>query len=248
MALQAWTKSLVLVGILVVIAAGCEGGGPTTPSPTLTPTAMPPRPNGQAFEVSGVVTDDQGMPVVGAEVTMSHWLEGRVLRPSVRTNGSGGYTIAFTSNPFVNGSDRGAARAEVVAEGYEWYWRTVVATIPPLVENFRLHRLERLTAGGSIVLSVTLDNGDCTGWLAKPCGRLRVAAPADGNLTIEAVPTEVPAGLPQIQACCVSGNEVYGNPVTLPVAAGTEVWVEVGQQRAGFSLSRSFIVKTSLDD
>jgi hypothetical protein len=70
---------------------------------------------------------------------------------------------------------------------------------------------------------------------------------ADGNLTIEAVPTQVPAGLPQIEACCLSGNERYGNPVTLPVAAGTEVWVEVGQERPGFTASVSFIVKTSLE-
>jgi hypothetical protein len=172
-----------------------------------------------------------------------------VRRPSVRTDASGAYTIGFTSNPYMNGTSgsRGAARAEVVAEGYEWYWRTVLATIPPLVESFRLHRIQRVTAGDSIVLSVTLDNGECTGWLAGPCGRLRVAALGDGNLTIEAVPTQVPAGLPQIQACCLSGNERYGNPVTLPVAAGTEVWVEVGQERPGFTTSVLFIVKTSLE-
>jgi hypothetical protein len=32
-------------------------------------------------------------------MTMSHWLGGIVRRPSVLTNGSGGYTIGFTSNP-----------------------------------------------------------------------------------------------------------------------------------------------------
>jgi len=209
---------------------------------------MPLPSNGEAFEVTGVVTDDQGVPVAGAEVTMSHWLGGMVHRPSVRTDGSGGYTIGFTSNPYMNGTSgsRGAARAEVVAEGYEWYWRTVVATIPRLVENFRLHRIKRVSAGDSIVLSVTPDNGQCIGWLYGPCGRLRVAAPADGNLTVEAIPTQLPGGFPQIQVCCLSGNEVYGNPVTLRVTAGSEMWVEVGQERAGFTTSVSFIVKTSL--
>jgi hypothetical protein len=227
------------VVLLLILASAC--GGSTTTSPTPLPS------NGEAFEVTGVVTDDQGMPVAGAEVTMSHWLGGLVRRPSVRTDASGGYTIGFTSNPYMNGTSgsRGAARAEVVAEGYEWYWRTVLATFPRLVENFRLHRIQRVTAGDSSVLFVTPDNGECTGWLAGPCGRLRVAAIADGNLTIEAVPTQVPAGLPQIEACCVSGNERYGNPVTLPVTAGAEVWVEVGQERPGFTTSVSFTVKTS---
>ena len=234
----------VVAVVLVIVAAGCEGGGPTTPTGT-------PRPsNGEAFEVTGVVTDDQGVPVAGAEVTMSHWLGGIVRRPSMRTDASGGYTIGFTSNPWMGGtSGRGAARAEVVAEGYDWYWRTVPATIPRPVENFRLHRIKRVTAGGSIVLSVTPENGECTGWLPGPCGRLRVSALADGNLMIEAVPTQVGAGLPQIEVCCVSGGERGGNPVTLPVTAGTEVWVEVGQPPgpAGFTTGESVIVKTSLE-
>lgn len=84
----------VVAVVLVIFAAGCKGGGPTTPTGT-------PRPsNGEAFEVTGVVTDDQGVPVAGAEVTMSH-LAGR---PSVRTDASGGYTIGFTSNPFMIGT------------------------------------------------------------------------------------------------------------------------------------------------
>jgi hypothetical protein len=56
----------------------------------------------------------------------------------------------------------------------------------------------------------------------------------------------VAAALPQIQVCCVSGNEVYGNPVTLPVTAGREMWVEVGQLGPGITASASVIVKTSL--
>jgi hypothetical protein len=233
---------VVCLGVPVIFAAGCKGGGPATP--TGTPLAS----NGEAFEVTGIVTDDQGAPVAGAVVTMSHWLGGMVYRPSVRTDASGGYTIAFTSNPWTMGTtrNRAAARAEIVADTYDWYWSSIVATSSHLVENFRLQRIKRVTAGDSIVLAVTPANGDCTGWQLPPCGRLRVAAPADGNLTIEAVPTQMPAGLPQIEVCCVSGNEVGGNPVTLPVQAGSEMWVEVGQTR-GVTASESVIVKTSLE-
>ena len=120
-----------------------------------------------------------------------------------------------------------------------------MATGPHLVENFRLQRVKSMTAGDSIVLSVAPDNGDCLGWLYGPCGRVRVAAPADGNLTVEAVLTQGSAGLLQLEVCCVSGNERYGNPVTLPVTAGTEVSVEVGQSAAGVTTSQTVAVKTS---
>jgi hypothetical protein len=243
------------VVLLVTLASACsKGGGPTTPTGTSllstgalsAATATPLPSNGEAFAVTGIVTDDRGVPVAGAEVTMAHWLGGHAQRPSVRTDASGGYSIAFTSNPWMSDTiGRGAARAEIVAEGYDWYWRTVVGSSSHLVENFRIHRIKRVTAGDSIVLSVTPDIGDCTGWQYPPCGRLRVTASAGGNLTIEAIPTQASAGLPSIEVCCASGSEVYGNPVTLPVTAGSEVWVEVGQTR-GATPSQSVTVKTSL--
>jgi hypothetical protein len=226
---------------LVILAAGCKRGGPTTP------TGTPLSANGEPFEVTGVVSDEEGAPVPGAAVTMAHYLGGFLRRPSVLTDASGGYTISFTANPWMMGtSGRGAARAEIFAADYEQYQRTVMATGPRLVENFRLHHIKRITAGDSIVLSVTPDNGECIGWLVGPCGRVRVAALASGNLTVEAIPTPVPAPLPQLEVCCVSGNERGGNPVTLPVTAGTEVQVEVGQP-PGSMTSQSVIVKTSFE-
>jgi hypothetical protein len=232
----------VMAVVLGIFATGCQGGGPTTP------TGMHPPSNGEAFEVTGIVTDDQGVPVAGAVVTMRYWLGGFIGAPSMRTDASGGYTIGFTANPWMIGTtgSRAAARAEVVADGYDWYLRNVLAT-NPRVENFRLLRsIKPMTAGDSIVVSVTPDSGDCPGWLLGPCARLRVEAPANGNLTVEAVPTQEGAGAPQIQVCCVSGNERYGNPITLPVTAGSEVQVDVGQT-PGFTTSESVIVKTSLE-
>ena len=62
---------------------------------------------------------------------------------------------------------------------------------------------------------------------------LGLSALADGRLTIEGDLMEEQASLPALQVCCVSGNERYGNPVTIPVTARTEVYVEVGQTGAG---------------
>ena len=251
---SARTLALAAALMATVCAAGCRGGGPTEPSNTRPPatgtpspsTPTPPPTNGETFSVTGIVTDDQGVPIAGARVTMSHYLGGRSYRPTVLTDASGHYAIAFTSNPWTNTSGRGAARAEIVAENYDWYWRNVLATGPQLVENFRLHHLKRIAAGDSIVVSVTPENGDCTGWQYGPCGRLRVTVAADGNLTVEAVLTQESAALPQLEVCCLNGNEQYGNPVTLRVAAGTEMWVEIGQSAAGVTASQTVIVKTSL--
>jgi hypothetical protein len=197
--------------------------------------------------VSGLVTNDQGTPMANVAVTMRYWLGGFISAPSVLTDASGGYTIGFTSNPWDNANGRGAARAEVVAEGYDLYTRTVLATGPHLVESFRLHRHQRVTAGDSIVVSVTSDNGDCLGWLYGPCGRTGIAVTINGNLTIEAVPTQPGAALPQLEVCCVTGSERYGNPVTVPVKAGTEMSLEIGQASAGVTTSQTVIVRTSLE-
>ena len=106
--------------MMLVCLTACDGRGPATP------TGAAPPPNGEPFEVTGVVTDDQGVPLADAAVTMRYWLGGFVKAPSVLTEASGGYTISFTSNPWMMGTGgRGAARAEIFAEGYEQYERTV---------------------------------------------------------------------------------------------------------------------------
>lgn len=65
---------------LVILAAGCKGG-PTTGTPLSA--------NGGPFEVTGVVSDEDGAPVPGAAVTMTHCLESFLRRPSVLTDALG---------------------------------------------------------------------------------------------------------------------------------------------------------------
>jgi hypothetical protein len=242
--------TLVIATLVAACAAACgTDREPTALGPT-TPTAQPQAPpltppSGEAFDVSGIVTDDRDTPVAGVQVTMRYRLEGRDLHAVALTDASGRYEIRFTSTPWTWPQGRGAARAEIMADGYDWYWRTVWATGPQLVENFRLNRLKRIGAGESIVMSLTPDNGDCLGWLYGPCGRVRVTVPADGDLMLEAVPLQRTADLPVLEVCCVSGNEVYGNPLTIQVPAGMEVWVEVGQKGPGGLPSETVAVNTS---
>lgn len=237
--------ALTIAMLIAGCAAACNSRGPTTPTAAAS-QATPPTTSGETFAVTGIVTDDRDAPIAGAQVTMRYYLDGRIFTSVVATDASGGYAVQFTSNPFSMSDGRSAARAEVVADGFDWYWRNVPAT-SPRVENFRLRRITHIKAGGSGVVSVTSEIGSCLGWLYGPCGRARVTVLVDGNLTVEAVPTEATAAPPQLEVCCVSGNEVYGNPVTLPVTAGMEVWVEVGQKGPGGIPSKTVEVKTSFE-
>jgi len=68
---------------------------------------------------------------------------------SVLTDESGSYRSSFTATPMQNGF---VARAQVVADGYEEYWRDLIRSAgTTFVENFRLNRLVRVSARDSIV-------------------------------------------------------------------------------------------------
>ena len=123
-------RTLVFASTLAVTVCviGCRGrsNSPTGPSDTQSPatgtppSSMPSPTNGETFAVTGVVTDDLGAPIAGVPVTMSHWLGGRVFRPTVLTDASGHYAIEFSSNPWTNTSGRWTAKAEIITEDYDW--------------------------------------------------------------------------------------------------------------------------------
>jgi len=230
--------------VLLIFAAACHG---TPTSPSRSP-ALAAR--GEPFEVTGVVNDDAGRPLQAIPVTMRHWLGGLIQSPAALTDATGAYKIAFTANPWNEGSSgSAAARAELIADGYEWYYRTIYVTGPQLVENFRLHPLQRIAPGESVVFQMAPDDGLCVtelSWtLATVCRTARVTAQANGSMTVEAI-SQGDAGRPLVSVCCVSGSDRGGNPVTLPVTAATEFTVEVGLN-GGFTTTQSVMVKTSFD-
>ncbi len=134
-----------------------------------------------------------------------------------------------------------------MAEGYELYWRSLRAVlgVTNLVGNFPLYPIRRVAAGDSMVAAFPSDIGECTGWVAERCGIVRMAVPSAGILTVEVTPTDQSAGQPALEICCVAGNEIYGNPLTLSVDAGSESTVKIGLRR-GSTAAESFVVKTSL--
>jgi len=96
------------------------------------------------------------------------------------------------------------------------------------------------------VLSIAPDDGECsTDAIFGLCRIVRVTAPADGTMTVEALSTQPAAEQPQVAVCCVSGNERDGNPLTMPVTARTAYYeVQIGLSR-GITTSQSVLLKTS---
>ena len=228
----------VLLALAVIVVGGCDGRGPVQP------TGSSPAVSGESFEVTGIVTDERGAPMPGATVTMGYYQGGLLQWSAVRTDASGGYRVGFTARASGTGF---VARAQVLAEGYEEYWRSLSdSNRRTFVENFRLYRTTRIAAGDSVVLSVPPDVGECVGWVAEACPYVGVTVPTPGHLTIEVTATDPSAPAPPVEVCCVGGDERYGNPITVPVPAGIELDVKVGVQR-NFTTPRSFLVTTAFE-
>jgi hypothetical protein len=235
------TSDLTVLLISGIALVGCDGRGPTQPTTAKQSRSI----TGETFEVTGIVTDERGVPLPGAVVTMGAWRGGVVEWPSVLTDGSGRYRVSFSASPMPDGF---VARAQVVAAEYDEYWRSLRrdAGATTFVENFSLSRIVRLTAGESIAFSVPPDVGECRGWVAEVCPFVYVSVPAAGSLTIETVAADAPESMPPVEVCCVGGSERYGNPITIPVAPGPDLEVKVGLRR-GFSTTQTFLVKTTLE-
>jgi hypothetical protein len=169
--------------------------------------------------------------------------------PSVLTDTSGTYRISFSANTAQWERGRFVARAELDVPGYELYWRNLLATTTPtLNENFRLQRIQRVVAGRSIVVSFASDVGDCPADIAQVCGTVRVTVPTGGNVTVDVLAAN--GHRPVLGACCASGDDVWGNPITLPADGGNELEVRIGLRSGAPNAQsfegQSFEVKTSV--
>ena len=210
-----------------------------------------------AFDMTGHVTGDEGRPVAGAKVTIvldiGEWYGPN---PWVFTDASGRYRVNFTelsgSNHYPGLDPPGTKEAVgfvlVEASGYDWHSRYVLGTTEHVVEAIRLRRIQRITAGESAVLAVEPDDKVCASdvWPGREliCATLRVVAPRDGFMTIEAVPSQAGTQRPALE---VWGDRTgrRGNPTSISVVAGSEYTVNV-ELPWGISASHAFVVKTSM--
>jgi hypothetical protein len=111
-------------------------------------------------------------------------------------------------------------------------------------------------AGDSVAVTVAPDDTLCvnnvqdTPGLGQDyvCRSVRVVAPSDGVMTVEAISTQNGARPPLevetvgVSPCC---SERLGNPVSIQLTAGTEVVVNV-EMFLGSTASQSFTLNTTL--
>ena len=123
-------------------------------------------------------------------------------------------------------------------------------------QNVRLYRITRITAGDSTVVTVAPDDTLCVNNVQDSpglgpdyvCRSVRVVAPSDGIMTLEALSTQGGAHPPlEVETvgaatCC---SERLGNPTSIQVTAGTVVVANV-EMVLGSTTSQSFSLNTSM--
>jgi hypothetical protein len=196
-------KRLVVVfGLLLAVACDSPPTAPTwlrTPPPAYTP-----------FRVTGRVTDERGMPIAGASISLFQ-------QPNTVTNADGSYELSDApANPY--GFGLSATR-----EGYERndQW---VAFAAEAVQNFRLRAVVRITSGEG--LTVVVDSDDTLYGVSEQyrARRVRVVAQGTGNLVVDGSSTGRPVLLSdhdiEYFPCCPTR-------LNLAVSTGQEVTVHV---------------------
>jgi hypothetical protein len=244
-----------LCGLLGTMVACGKNATPTAPSaPTTTPATPTPTPQPPAlttFHLTGMATDDGGAPVPGASILVYPWKgTGQAQAPlSVVTDGSGFYRIDIDATRYIPGPLAWIATGRIEKSGYETthgyaYPTTVDGSIASL--PFHLYRVKRIAAGDSINLVVIPGDGNCGSEDEFICRTVRVTAPVDGTITLDAVPT-----LLTVQSLSLEVYVVFGvyrccsTPTSFHVTAGTEVVANIGINWQS-TASQAFTFNTSL--
>lgn len=212
------------------------------------------RHRGAAYEVTGMVIDEDGRPLASAAVAfdfVSPDNPSRFAQPQVRTDAAGYYLISFTAAPGAYAGSVAFTRAN--KDGYEADNRWFRAeTDGSHTLNFHLYRSRRLTAGETTTVAIAPDDSICfnnfhdfPGLGDYICRTVRIMAPIDGVMTIEAI--SVANGThPSLTVETVNASVwPLENPTSIPVSAGTEVMVNI-EMPADSSTRESFMLTTAM--
>jgi hypothetical protein len=214
------------------IASACGGGTTMAPTPAPSPTPSP------TTVLTGQVTDRvTSAPMSGANVVASY--------PTLygTTDSLGNYSLSDLPAWF--------AHVWATAVNYE----DDVQKYRSAVQNFRLYPIQRITAGDSTVVTVAPDDPLCNNDISSPgwgvdyvCRIVRIVAPTNGVLRVEALPIAGGARPPLVVEIH-SGNRliaaVLENPTLIEVTAGIEVMAHV-EMDPGSTTRQSFTLTTSM--
>jgi hypothetical protein len=237
----------VLTAVLIA-ASACGGHPPTAPSVASSSPASTVSALSSVVHMSGLVREGDA-PVAGATVTVQDCstTPGHCTPKTVMTNPDGSYDLTGDVSLF------GSATAEKT--GYEpddRYTANSYVSRNEIVANFRLYRIQRLTVGESITVTVAPGDPACGIDGEFVCRTVRIVAPLDGTLTVEATAND-PAMTPGLElfwpfhpsVCCEL-------TAFIRVAAGAEVQVNLlvpwtANVSTSFALRTSFAADSSVN-
>jgi hypothetical protein len=244
-----------VLALLSFVWVGCGGSEsalsrlPVAPSAPIAPSApvTPVPPATSTFHVTGVVTEDDGTPLAGATVTIQPFVysipTSGIPSVSSTTDRSGAYRMEFEANR--NWADRvGYVQAESAGHDTASYDILSGPLSQNASQNLHVYRIRRITAGESTVLTVAPGDAACGDSDQFVCRTVHIMAPANGTMTLEAVPTSpaVDAGLETVgrnspYRCCEP-------TASIRVTAGAEIFANIGMS-ATSTASQSFVLRTS---
>ena len=179
------TTGISLSFAVLVVALGCDARSPFAPIPPPTPATK--------YNLSGIVTDDNGSPVANAELTLSYDTSKSA---ETSTDASGRYSIAFAARSSVYDGNAGVVGLIFYTGGgqYEnWHVQAVPWGTPDIVKDLRLRRVRTVNAGESIVISIDPDSSlvyDSEDWPSLKmdwvCEKFHVRVADAGTLTVAA--------------------------------------------------------------
>ncbi len=214
------------------------------------------------FELTGSITDDDGKAVANAKLTVEFLLSDAPFTGfsdvSGLTDGAGRYRIDFIAVPGAmhgpTGTNDAVALSYVSSSGYEGDVRYILATTQDVSQDVHLHRISRMTAGESTVVTVTPNDTICDNnaqdqhpWSPESvCRSVRIVAPSDGVMALEAVAIDSGTHPPLEVEVATNGRgcACLANPTSISVTAGTEVKASIEIDWG--SPSQSFTLTTSM--
>lgn len=250
--MPALTRGSVVLFLTWASACSSGTGTPTSATPRSSAPSPTPGPTLATSSVIGQVTDaTTSAPISGVTVVFSY--------PATyaTTDDSGDYRIDLVPGPgqgpgpgvgvIVWASDRGPDAPASQKDTYEPDFRNYESSI----QNFHLYPVQRVAAGDSAMVTVTPEDTLCINNLQDSppwpvCRSVRVVAPTDGIITLEALSTSSGVHPPLevetvgVSPCC---SERMGNPTSIQVTAGTEVKVRI---ELPSSTSQTFTLKTGM--
>ena len=202
------TARISLSVAVLIVALGCDS--PTAPAAATEtrPPVPPPTSASIRYNVSGIVTNDDGSPVANAQLTL--YYDDSFKSVNTSTDARGDYRIAFESARSGYKGNANVAGAIFYVGGGD-YENLYVQAVPwgtaDIVKNLHLRRVRSVNAGESIVVSIDSDSSlafDGEDWMRMDWvwEKLHVRVADAGTLTVAARPASG-GHVPQIAVFCV---------------------------------------------